>query len=325
VGDDRSLLVSEHATLQDLLDSSRVASIGRIEASDFDGAQRNGRGDEYRRAQRDPTIRGVGIRTLFELAFGGHRGGASLEKGVVLDLLGGDGTLARAFSTLMPGRGALIITSDISADMVASAIAYGLPAIRQPATCLVLRDASVDVAIIAYGTHHIPRHDLPQVLQETARVLTRGGRILIHDFPENSPVSEWFRAVVHRESRTGHDFRHFRRGELRDLLLEAGFRNVSERLIYDPFVVVGTSRNGVQQALAEHLLEMYGLRKLIMRLGEDGARATVYALARRYFHYRYAELGLDEDFGQPGVAIVNDGHLYRAEVPRVAVVARGDK
>ena len=329
---DRTLLISEHAVLHDLLDSSRIRSVARTEAmlagsaaTDFDGAERNGRGDEYRRSQRDPSVRSVGIRTIFGLALGDHAGGASLDDAIVLDMLGGDGTLARAFSTLFPGRGALIITSDISADMVAGAIAYGLPAVHEPATSLLLRDESVDVSIVAYGTHHIPKVELPLVLKEAGRVLKPGGRIVIHDFLENSPVSTWFRTVVHRESRTGHDFSHFQRGELRSLLEETGFRNVGEQFVYDPFVVTGTSRRAARQALSQHLLDMYGLRKLIARLGEREARDTAYALARGCFRYRYAELGLPNDFGVPGVMTTLVGDRYRAELPRVALVAHGDK
>src|SRR5258708_1317514 len=88
---------------------------------DFNSRSKGGRGDSYRRAQRDPLVRKIGITKLFDLVSPGFDAKNLTSEHKIIDVLGGDGTLARAFAQLFPGIDPLIVTSDISTEMVASA------------------------------------------------------------------------------------------------------------------------------------------------------------------------------------------------------------
>src|SRR5215471_3312515 len=112
-----------------------------------------GRGGSYRRAQRNHIVRAQGIMSLFMLA-AGDRGMTSIPAGWrLLDILGGNGLLARNFQEMVPQAANAVITSDMAGQMVVEALNDGLPAIRQRAQFLFMRDDSVDAALIAYGTH----------------------------------------------------------------------------------------------------------------------------------------------------------------------------
>jgi SAM-dependent methyltransferase len=292
---------------------------------DFDGVHRNGRGDSYRKAQADPLVRSVGIRRLFELVYPRGADGRFTPACLLLDLLGGDGTLARAFGRLFSPQSPTIVTSDISGDMIVSAVRGGLPALRQPAHHLLLRNACFHGVICAYGTHHIPRAELPLVAAEALRVLHPGGRVVLHDFEADSSVDRWFRDVVHPFSPTGHNFPHFERCELSRYLRDAGFRAVHETYLYDPFLFYGPTPEEVRQKALDYLLDMYGLSKLVD--GNDMGRAydLLWEMMQRYFCYDLESLDVPPDFGASRPSLRQEQGLWRLELPRVALVATGTK
>src|SRR5436305_4006493 len=225
---------------------------------DFESVAQGGRGELYRSAQQNPLVRIVGIRQVFTLAAQGHDLANLSPKYKILDVLGGDGTLARALSTLIPSSSMpSILTSDLSEYMVAAAQSYGLASLRQPAQYLLLKDACFDAVIIAYGAHHIPLDQRLQVCQEAFRVLKPGGNIVFHDFENNSPVACWFHEVVDCYSLTGHDFPHFIPQEIKNCLRDAGFGKVNVQYMYDPLILSADSPQQVELALGEHLLSMY--------------------------------------------------------------------
>src|SRR5690606_418049 len=82
-----------------------------------------------------------------------------------------------------------LLAGDISGSMVAAALADGLPAVRQRADQLLLRDDVLDAVLIAYGSHHIAPSQRPRALSEAYRVLVPGGRVALHDFASDSPGS----------------------------------------------------------------------------------------------------------------------------------------
>jgi ubiquinone/menaquinone biosynthesis C-methylase UbiE len=296
-------------------------------AFDFNSIAGGGRGESYRLAQINPMIRSTGISQLFN--FIQPSNGTKKEftpQHKVLDVLGGDGVLARAINQMLPSaRRPHIITSDLDEDMVRAAQAYGLFAIQQPAQKLLLKDNSTHGVIIAYGSHHIPRDQRLEACREAFRVLKPGGRIAFHDFEAGSPVSRWFGEVVDRYSQTGHCFDHFTRDEIRGYLQEAGFDDVKVDHVYDPFILSDKTPTAAQTLLKKHLLEMYGLVQLTKCNGQARALEMVFELAHQYFRYDYRSMGLEESFGAPYIKTTQKNGYWFVESPRVALVGHGVK
>jgi ubiquinone/menaquinone biosynthesis C-methylase UbiE len=294
---------------------------------DFESESAGGRGGLYRRAQRSEMVRHRGIRALRELFGSLEDQPPNVRQPLILDVLGGDGLVARVLRHFEAGTSRpQIITSDLAVGMVKAAREHGLPALRQPAQHLVLRDECMDGVLVAYGSHHIPVEDRGIACQEAFRVLRPGGRIVFHDFEEQSPVARWFAEVVGHYSQTGHDFQHFTCHSLTRYLRDAGgFADVSIRPIYDPFIVSGKTPTLARLRLADYLLDMYGLVKLVDRFSSLDALRRVYHMARRIFRYDYQTMGLMPSFGVPRITASRNSDGWQVEMPRVALVGCGTK
>jgi ArsR family transcriptional regulator len=100
---------------------------------------------------------------------------------------------------------------------------------------LPIRDASVDLALFSQALHHAD--DPAGALQEAARILVPGGRILILDLREHEQA--WVR------DRLGDRWLGFSDEQLRSLLEHAGFHDiklgVGARRTGDPFTVLVAS------------------------------------------------------------------------------------
>ena len=326
-------MLREHAPmLFDCVDLERLEEgrrvVQRISAitSDFDSMTRGGRGESYRRAQTSTFVRTRGILGLFNL-LSPHRDFRNLPcDSKILDVLGGDGLLARVMSQIAGERFSnCILTGDLSEDMIHAAEAYGLVAICQAAQHLILRDGCVDGVILAYGTHHIPRQDRLRVCQEAHRVLRVDGKVLLHDFEDASPVARWFSEVVDRFSRTGHAFQHFTITEMREYLLSSGFTDVYVEYLYDPFILTADSEARARRALAGYLIDMYGLEFPLQDSNYERALHQAYKLADEYFRYDYNALGLDPDFGASRIRLYKINGRVHIELPRVAIVGIGTR
>lgn len=306
-------LTYHHPRLMNMLDLPRLQGtdvIARISAmsSEFEDNGGGGRGESYRTAQQLAGVRGTGIRTLVELAVG-HRPGADLP--VVLDVLGGDGTIARAVREMAGMPNCFVLTSDIAGGMVKQALAYGLPAIRQPAQELLLRDATVDAVLISYGTHHIPAELRHRVVTEAVRVVRAGGRVVLHDFEPDSSMARFFETVVHRNTAAGHPYPHVGAQTMEGLLEAAGCTDIRVEYIADPFTLTAATPVAAERALLEHLRNMYGL----LQIGADQQRQPMDLEMLRHH--------LNECFPEgPGVTVIPDPSAgYLARLPRTAASA----
>jgi ubiquinone/menaquinone biosynthesis C-methylase UbiE len=233
-------LAALYPRLYALLDLDRARAAETLNAvaavsNEFD-SDRTGRGDSYRRAQRDALVRWTGMRRLLTEA----TPAAATGDVTLLDVLGGDGTVARAVQLRCEELAVKVdvYTGDISGEMVERALAQGLPAVRQSADRLLLRDGSVDAALLAYGTHHIAPADLPAAVAEAVRVVRPGGRVVVHDFDRSSPMAGFFARLVHPHSAAGHDYPHPTREQLAALFRPLG---VPVRVLESPRPAASTS------------------------------------------------------------------------------------
>jgi SAM-dependent methyltransferase len=300
----------------------RVSSPNHV---DFEGEEDGGRGHIYNLAQVDPTVRLRGIEQLFRL-LGRFRRDLLDPQCVVLDVLGGDGVVARSLRTILPvGCPPRIITGDVACQMVKAARAHDLAAVLQPAEYLILKDVSVDAVLLAYGTHHIQERYRQQAVREVYRVLKPGGAFVLHDFEESGPVARWFAEVVDRYTVTGHRYKHFTAPEMHEYLSAAGFIDVDLCHMYDPFILSARTEPEARDRLSDYLLNMYGLVNLPNGSGLEAARSKVFHLASACFVYEYEALGLPKTFGCGAISLRETAQGWQIEMPRVALVASGRK
>ncbi|MFF1779377.1 class I SAM-dependent methyltransferase [Streptomyces virginiae] len=310
--------VVPHSTvLRGVADFSRpgaelALSVLATTVTEFD-TDATGRGDSYRTAQKDASVRWTGAEQLLRLC-------APNGSAVVLDILGGDGTLARALAEHggPATAGITLLTSDLSGEMIEQALAQGLPAMRQAADFLFVRESSVDAVLLAYGTHHIAPQDRPAAVREALRAVRPGGRVVLHDFDATSPMARFFTDVVHSHAPGGHDYPHFSRAELTELFAAAG-APARIHSVYDPLVVRGATAQEARRAMCAYVGHMYGVSALFSRLGE----AASWKLLENCFDHTDYLSGLEEASGfpvAPRIRAAGDG-CFLAEVPRVSLVA----
>jgi ubiquinone/menaquinone biosynthesis C-methylase UbiE len=300
-----------HFDLYDLLGHERCRAaeqnIAKMNMTswEFEGEKVGGRGFAYNSAQKSADNRKVGMTTLLK-CFSSSREipGQNFR---ILDVLGGDGTLARFCKTL-GDHTPTIYTADISKFMIDACHAQALPCVRQPATSSLFRDDVLDGVLIAYGSHHLDSNARQLAIREAHRTLRAGGRLVLHDFEIGGGCARWFDSVVHPYSRTGHPHAHFSRHEMFQLFASAGFRDVGVFEISDPFTLRGSSPEEAKHNAIMHMYNMYDLIKV-------AASACDIAPS--------VERHITETLGP--ISIRQEGCRYVAQIPRHALVAVGTK
>jgi len=270
----------------------------------------------YRHAQKDASVRLTGILQLLRLA----SPAPSSNSAMVLDVLGGDGTVARAVAsrTEDPLSRITVLTGDASGEMVRQALAQGQPAVRQAADFLFLREDSVDAVMLAYGTHHIASRERAAAVAEAFRVVRPGGQVVLHDFAEDNPMARFFAQVVHPNSAAGHDYPHFSREYLDELFRQAG---ASARVIdmYDPFMVRADTPERAREMMCDYVGNMYGIRSLFDEQDDPDA---AWSILERYFDHSGHPVRILKEVGAAvRPRVYQAGAQFVAEVPRVAIVA----
>jgi ubiquinone/menaquinone biosynthesis C-methylase UbiE len=276
------------------------------ESGMFEGGHRGGRGDGYRTGQLTAGVRKVAVRAIDRIL--------GDERKVVIDVLGGNGTLARTLTYLNGPSQHDVLCCDIARDMVAGAYLGGQAAWRQSADLMLLNDACAEAVVFLYGTHHIPRHLLESAFKEAYRVLKTGGRVIVQDLEEGTPSAQWFSVVLHQYTERGHDYRHFVSGEFSQLLQSIGFTTVEEHHLYDPLEVRGPTREAAFAGLLSYLKTTY-------ELTEDG-QAILESLVRTYGRCN-PDTWNKCICSEADVIPCEDG--YEAVMPRMSLIAWGTK
>jgi ubiquinone/menaquinone biosynthesis C-methylase UbiE len=313
---------SQYAHLGSVLDFDRPDANEALTAlsgavTEFDSDE-TGRGDMYRAAQTDASVRWTGMRQLLQLASPERR------PTIMLDVLGGDGTVARAAreSTDAWHREMVVLTGDLSGTMVEHALDNGLAAVRQAADFLFLKDNAVDAVLLAYGTHHIAPKHRPLAIAEALRVVRPGGRVVLHDFAETSPMTRFFSDVVHQYSKAGHDYEHFSRAGLTALFRDAGLE-ISIMDMYDPLIVRAENRNEARRRMCRYIANMYGVG--VWLSAHHGLEDSWQQLIR-YFDHSDQLVPRPDGSEVPVIPSTRQTESgFVAVVPRVALVAVAQK
>jgi demethylmenaquinone methyltransferase/2-methoxy-6-polyprenyl-1,4-benzoquinol methylase len=119
----------------------------------------------------------------------------------VLDIAGGTGDLAKAFSKRVGEKGRVIL-SDINASMLGvgrdrlidNGLTQNLDFVQANAECLPFADNSFDLLTISFGLRNVTDKDA--ALRSMFRVLKPGGRLLVLEFskPTNEHLSKAYDA-----------------------------------------------------------------------------------------------------------------------------------
>ena len=310
-----------HDFVNSALMAGYVENLGTFPAH-FESEDEGGRGDTYRQSQmRHPLARATGIQQLFDLF--ADPGGQLHPAMVILDLLGGNGTLTRAARCIYASEQTpTIITSDLSAEMVRDALSKGLPAIRQAAQKLLFADQTVDGTLFSYGTHHIPPESRMSTFAEALRVLKPGAQIVVQDFEEDSPTARWYSELLDKYTTTGHDCIHFTREDMSHLLKGAGFEDVRVLDVYDPFVLEAATAEEARKNMLDHVTNLFGLQVLLPDAPEDKDYDRLEKVLEPFTTFTSAELPRDRPTVQR-LTLTPTVNGFRAELPRVALVATG--
>lgn len=305
---------ANHPWLYDMIDLSRLtysyvdSFVAGLEAAswEFEDLKDGGRGSAYNYAQKAIENRKVGMSSLVDWFTDGLDDDRT-QSLKILDVLAGDGTIARFIDDCYPKKLA-IISADLSKFMVDSCFLQNLPSIRQSATQSLFKNDMLDGGFIAYGSHHLDAVSRKQAVSELHRTLKSGGRIILHDFEEGGAFAKWFTDVVHPYSRTGHPHEHFSRAEMQSLLADSGFTNIRVFDMDDRFTLNGETAEKAHQNALLHLYHMYDL----VNIGSSNSErlAKIEAMAT--------------DILGPIETKAKNGH-YTTTIHRTALVATGVK
>ncbi|MBL1210479.1 methyltransferase domain-containing protein [Geminocystis sp. GBBB08] len=195
----------------------------------------------------------------------------------IVDFLAGNGYVNQVANLILGSdKSPQFINSDLSYFMFRDALKNGLFSVWQSAeNPFWIKSSSVDAVLYAYGTHHIQNRS--KAIKEGARNLKDGGRLVIHDFEEGSPMATWFADIVSNFSKTRHDYPHFSQQEMFYLAENAGLKNIKIEHIDDPFVIVADTKEKALYSLSKYVMDLYGLVKF------NGDVNRVLSLIDQYF------------------------------------------
>ncbi len=148
----------------------------------------------------------------------------------VLDVAGGTGALAQA---LLPMVGAITV-SDVSEAMLAH-VPTGVTPLVARAEQLPLEDASFDLVVCVHALHHIDRPR--RAIDEMARVLAPGGRLVLEDFVADDDRGAALRWEQAERLRDPDHVRLLNSGEARGAALAAGLQVEAEESWFETFSV----------------------------------------------------------------------------------------
>ncbi len=221
-------------------------------------------GDKYGVQQLDSnkiSSRSIGYKGIFHLL---QRSGKWRRHEILLDVLAGNGTMGRMLERLYANY-PKYIGNDVSLNMVVQGILdHKLIYYSDIRTNFLKRDLA-KYGVSAYGSHHISSDKRKEFLTGCYQKLKRGGTFILQDFESGSVTAQWYSTCIDTYRYCGHPYRHFTKGEMKDLLVAVGFRNINIYYLYDPFVFklsVDISDKKAKQNFYNYLINLFALDEI---------------------------------------------------------------
>ena len=184
----------------------------------------------------------------------------------VLDVAGGTGALADA---LLPRVGSITV-SDVSESMLAH-VGEGVRTLVARAEQLPIPDGSFDLVVCVHALHHIDRP--VRAIDEMARVLVPGGRLVLEDFIADDDRGSALRWEEAERLRDPDHVRLLTSGEARGAALAAGLTVEAEESWFETFNVdrwLALAETGADAAARVHAL--LGVPEVKIRAGRTRFR-----------------------------------------------------
>ncbi len=155
-----------------------------------------------------------------------------LEGKKTLEIFAGTATLA----LLAESRGARAFATDLSGPMLRVAAekakkkGASMGIVRSDSASLPFKDASFERVLVCLGLHEVPPEVTKSAVREAARVLERGGRLVIEDYYRGRGLAGTIQHLIHLFTE-GSEVEYWLRGDIQSLLRHEGFKNFNRRFL----------------------------------------------------------------------------------------------
>lgn len=219
----------------------------------------------FQNSPRYSSTRLCGWKNLLDIAFSSISKRAALKDGLIIDFLAGSGTLSKRARQLEPFKSPTVIGLDVSKRMTKQALKHKETVFWASHKTHFFKDEIADVAVAAYGFHHVPLNERDSFVASMQKTLKKDGLCIIHDFEEGSATARWYSEVIHQYRTAGHPYSHVTYNHLQQLLIPY-FKETEIKYLYDPFYLVGNigqDAQSLKQEFYSYLIGLFNLEKLV--------------------------------------------------------------
>lgn len=242
-----------------------IQNLLNMDQGGFDHGDLSGLYTSFQNSPRYSSTRLCGWNNLLSIAFNALQESDALQNGLILDFLAGSGTLSKKVKQLLPNNRPNVIGIDVSKKMVERAQDYQEIVFWGSHEFNPFKQKIADVAIAAYGFHHVPIEERNNFVLSMQKTLKKGGVCILHDFEEHSPTAQWYSKIIHLYRSVGHPYPHVTDDHLTKLL-NPHFEAVEIKYLYDPFYLESKEGQDVQSLKQEfyaYLICLFNLDKLL--------------------------------------------------------------